>query len=40
MNEIIDGISKVLTEAGVEHYCDPKIKKWKIKSYGSVKYPE
>jgi hypothetical protein len=40
MNEIIERISKVLTEAGVEPYCDPKILNWKTKCYGSFKFPE
>jgi hypothetical protein len=40
MTGIIEQISKVLTEAGVEHTCDPKIKNWKTKSYGPFKFPE
>lgn len=40
MTGIIEQIPKVLTAAGVEHYCDPKILNWKTKCYGSFKFPE
>lgn len=40
MTAIIEQISKVLTAAGVEHYCDPIIKNWKTKNYGPFKLPE
>ena len=40
MTAIIEQISKVLTEAGIEHFCDPQIKNWKTKNYGPYNLPE